>query len=102
MKRNDLLPEINATLRDANGTVVDLTGASLEFHMFTTAGASKVNTTATIVSAAAGTVKYTWVGTDTDTAGEYNAEWEVTFASTKPQTFPNSGHTTVTIVADLA
>jgi hypothetical protein len=48
-----------------------------------------------------GKVSYTWVGTDTDTAGVYEAEWQATFAGSKPMTFPNDGHMVIRITDDL-
>jgi hypothetical protein len=103
IKRTDLLPELTAILKDADGNVVDLTGAtSAEFHM-TPVGSStpKVDATATIVDPPAGEVKYTWAGTDTDTAGDFYAEFEITFTG-KTETFPNDGHLLLRIVEQLA
>jgi hypothetical protein len=104
IKRNDLLPEIVATCLDADGAPVDLTGATgVEFHMKAAeAGSPKVDAAGTIVDAATGVVKYSWTGSDTDTAGTYSAEFEVMFTGSKQMTFPNFENITITITEDLS
>lgn len=104
IKRGDLLPIITATLQDATGAAVDLTGAaSVKFILRQVSGGTpKVSAAAVVVSAIAGQVSYTWAGTDTDTEGVYYAEWQVTWtAGSKPQTYPNDGHQVVKVVGDL-
>ena len=103
MKRNDTGPVITATLKDAAGAAVNLTTATqVKFKMRAVApGSLKVDGTATVTNAAGGQVSYAWQAADTDTAGDYYAEWEVTFASGLIETFPNAGYITITIVADL-
>ena len=102
MKRNDRLPSIVATLRDGTGAIVDLTGATVVFHMATTPGAApKVNAICTVSAPTTGVAQYDWLAADTDTAGDYVAEFQVTFASGKPATFPNGGNISITIVPDV-
>lgn len=86
---------------------MDLTGATVRFHMKETSGdvdgsPLKVDAAASIVSAAAGTVKYDWQAEDTDASGWFRAEWEVTFSDGTIRTFPNPGYTNVLITGDLA
>lgn len=103
IKQNDTSPAIQTQLLDGNGDPVNITGASVTFHMRTApAGATKIDASATIVTALTGTVNYTWTGTDTDTPGTYEAEFEVIYADSSVETFPNSGYITVTVVDDIA
>lgn len=102
MKQFDRLPSIQTTLSTA-GAPVDLTTAtSVTFIMKPiTGGAIKVNAAATIVSLTGGIVRYDWLATDTNTAGIFNAEWQVNWPSSKEQTFPTQGYHVVEIVPDL-
>lgn len=91
--RGDLLPTITIAATYSDGTIVDLTSAtSPKFIMRLSSAADgstpKINATATVVSGPAGTLRYTWAGTDTDTAGTYTAEFEVTLGG-KKLTVPN-------------
>jgi hypothetical protein len=101
LKRNDTKEPIEATLSDQAGPV-DLTGATVKFHMRSMSGTVKVGAPATVVDAPNGVVRYAWAAADVDEAGKFLAEWEVTFADEKVQTFPNDGYTAVVITEDIA
>jgi len=76
----------------------DLTGATVAFHMRSLGGANKTSAPALIVTATVTpTVEYSWLAADLDTAGEYEADFTVTYVSGKSETFPESGYVRVTI-----
>lgn len=100
VKRNDLAPSVSAVLY-ASGAVIDLTGATVKFIMKLRGGSEKVNAACVIVTPTAGAVRYDWAGTDTDTAGTYDAEFQVTFPTTKKLTCPNNKHLEVLVYPDV-
>ena len=102
LKQNDTWPPLNATLTDANGPI-DLTAATgVKLILAPTGGgATIVNAACTIVSAVAGTVRYTWTTGDTTTIGTFKGEFEITWTGGKIGTVPNEGYFTVEILDDL-
>ena len=102
IKQNDTSPSMLATLQDANGNAIDLTSASVRFHMRAVGGNQVVvDEAATLVTAASGIVRYDWSAADTDTIGSYQAEFEVTYADASIETFPNDGYIRVEIIDDI-
>ncbi len=102
LKQNDTLSILVRTLYNADGTVIDLTGAAVKFLMRKRGNASpKVNAAAVINDAPGGIVQYVWVAADTDVTGEYDAEWQVTFAGGTIITVPNDSHMRVTVMPEL-
>jgi hypothetical protein len=96
LKRNDTKDTISYTMTYADGTPVNLTGATVRFVM----GKGKTLITsaaATISSATAGKVEYTLKESDTLVAGNFNAEFEVTFSDSKVKTFPSDGYISLRI-----
>lgn len=94
MKQGDRLPSFTATLYQAVNdipTPIDLTGATVVFHlMLDGANTLKVNAAAVVVDAPSGTVRYDWAASDTNTAGSGLWEIEVTYtASGKQLTVPD-------------
>lgn len=99
---NDTSPSIAYQLKDGNGAVVVLTGASVKLHMQAPGSAVKVNAAATITDAALGKVSYTFVAANTDTPGDYLARWQVTFSGGAIESFPNGDILKVRVSDDLA
>ena len=103
IKQNDTSPSMLATLQDANGDAVNITGASIRLHMRAIgSNQTTVDAAATIVTAESGIVRYDWIAADTDTIGSYQAEFEVTYADASVETFPNDGYIRVEIIDDIA
>jgi hypothetical protein len=103
IKKNDTSPSMLATLQDANGAAINVTGASVRFHLRAIGSqVVKVDEAATIVTPLEGIVRYDWSASDTDTVGSYQAEFEVTYADASIETFPNDGYIRVEIISDIA
>lgn len=91
VRSGDTAPALVATLKADDGTVVNLTGATVTFSMRDQkTGAILVTGACTLTSATGGVVTYTWVTGNTDVAGVYNADFKVTFSGGAIETFPNS------------
>ena len=105
IKQNDTASFITRDLKDAFGSPVNVTGSSVVFSMrVKPAGTMKITRQAgVIVNAGIGRVRYEWAsdGSDTNTADEYEGEFQVTYANGKIQTFPNDGHIPIVITDDV-
>lgn len=108
IKRGDRLPTIVATLYDAAGAAVNLTSTTVVFlmtdvtaDMGSTPKVSAVATPDADQTTNRGRCEYAWATDDTDTAGRYRGEFEVTFSSGKKETFPNRGYLLIAVVEDL-
>lgn len=102
IKQNDTGAQLQFELTPSS---VDLTGASVVFNMRDRATkAVKVSRgTAVVVTATVTpTVKYPWQAADTDTAGDFEGEFEVTFVSGQIETYPNDGFIPIHITEDVA
>lgn len=104
IKKDDLRPNIEATLEDENNNAVDLSNASsVDFHMKKfDSSSTKVDSSATITDAANGKVEYEWSSGDTDTAGDYIAEFEVMWSDSDPETYPNFENLHVRVFDEVA
>jgi len=95
LKVGDTRPILKCRLEDANGPV-DLTGATVRFHM------RPEQDTITLVDAAAviaadqtankGIVTYTWASGDLSRDGVASGEFQVTFGDGGRATFPDVGN----------
>ena len=102
MKRNDTRPGLLATLSLAASDVI----SSVKFFMATPQGTLKVNGTAASIvtqpsATSGGQVQYSWAVGDSDTAGQYRGEFEVTLSSGRKETFPNDSYIPINIIPDL-
>ncbi|UBF22589.1 phage BppU N-terminal domain [Halorubrum tailed virus 25] len=105
IKQNDTSPAIVSYLQTPDGEPEDLTGANVLFKMVKATNRELViDSTAEIVDAANGQVRYKWSSEDLSEPGNYLAEWEVTWASgtEKEQisTFPNYEFISIYVFAD--
>lgn len=103
IKQNDTSPALQATLKDASGTAIDLSGSTVRFHMRQVGATSaKVDAAATVSDADGGVIYYQWSASDTDTIGSFEAEFEVTFSGGEIESFPNNRFIQVEITDDIA
>lgn len=106
MKKGDRLPEYTAQLFQGVGlerAAIDLTGTTVRIHLRDReVGDTKVDAAAAIVTAAEGRVKYAWGATDTDRAGNYDVEWEITYPDTRTLTVPSKDFDLIVINGDIA
>lgn len=104
IKRGATGPSLLVQLFGAGDVPVNLTGATIVMRMKPRDGGPLVidNAPATIFGDPLdGWVDYQWQPGDTDTVGEFDVEWDVTFAGGAKQTFPIDGYTEVDIDANL-
>jgi hypothetical protein len=102
IKTNDTSPKLSVTLTDALGTPIGLAGCAARFHMKAFGASSlKIDAVADIEDVVNGIVEYSWQAGDTDTAGTYYGEIEVTYGDATVETFPNNGYFTIIIKEDL-
>ncbi len=102
VKQGDSAITFSDSLTYSDGSVVNLTGASVSFVMRAITSASVAfNTSASITSASIGTVAYRPTASDTATAGTYAANWKVSFSGGLVETFPTIGYLTVEIEENL-
>ena len=99
IKRGDNAKSIRYALIPAS---VVLTGAQVRFQMRTREGALLIDQPATIVTpTGTPTVQYDWQTNDTANAGEFEAEFKVTYANSKVETFPDNGFIHIVIGEDV-
>lgn len=106
IKQNDTREAIQIICEKGDGTAEDLSvggTATVKFIMASAAGAAtKVDAAGSIVgSAANGVVQYQWASGNTDTAGTFLAEFQVTFGDGRIFTYPNTAYITIHIFPEL-
>ena len=99
IKQNDTGPVLQYTLLP----LTDITGATVAFSMKDASDVVKIDKAAcSIVNATLGIVSYAWAAADTDTAGNFEAEFQVTKSDTTIETFPNAENLSVVITDDIS
>lgn len=103
VKQHDVGGVVRATLYNADGTPLDLTGATVSFIVASKprGGSQLLKNAATVASAVDGTVTYTWQAGDTDIAGTFFAEWEVVYGTGEIASIPTEDYNRVIIAPDL-
>lgn len=101
VKQNDTKPDLQVTVNDDNGDAIDVSGATIAFHMNDSINTSKVDSAGSIVTAASGIIKYVWQTGDLDTVGIYNAEFQITFSDSSILTTPSNGYLIIVVGAEL-
>lgn len=92
IKQGDTRPSLRTTLRDANGNAINGSAATVRFHMRKQRSATAViDAPATWVDQANGVVEYAWQTGDTDVAGIFDYDFQVTFSDDTIESFPNAG-----------
>jgi len=99
--RNDRLPSIACVFGGGSGRTL-AAGTTVKFIMaLKSTGVVKVSAAAVIEDATARRVRYDWTALNTDTAGDYVAEFEVTYTDGLVETFPQGRKLSVKVLADL-
>ena len=102
IKKGDTSPSIVATLTDVDGTAINITDATVQFHMRNMSNNELiVDAAATITNATSGIVTYDWLTADTASAGVFSGEFEVTYSDASIETFPNDEDIIVSIEGEL-
>lgn len=105
IKQNDTLPAIRSIVQDGDGFAINLTDATVRFHMRNLeTNELVVDEVAEIVVETGGIVQYSWADGDTETVGWFKAEWQVTYGSdfVGVETFPSEGYLWVKIEGEVA
>lgn len=104
IKTGDTLPVIRAILRQGDGSVIDLADAAeVRFHMRRRGSTTLlIDKACDIPNPAGGIVQYAWQVGDFEDAGQYEAEFEITYTSGDVATVPNNKHLSIVITAEIA
>lgn len=101
IKQNDQGGVIRSTLADENGVVNLGTATQVLLRMTQRVSGTTKTLTAAVADAAGGIVSYTWQASDLAEAGTYDAEFEVTFAGGKIDTFPSMEYNEIEVTPEL-
>ena len=102
VKQGDTLPLFRTTLKDAAGVGVNVTGSTVKLTLTNveTKAVKITEAAVALIDASNGVVEYTWVTNDTDTAGTFSAEFEVTTGGGAIHTFPNARQNQLLVIME--
>src|SRR5688572_17713744 len=98
----DELPVISATLTDPDGAAVNLTGCTITLKAKHRETGTAYSFACTIISAAAGTVKYTWVSGNLTLVGMYDLRFDVVTSGGTSFSCPNYRYLTMQVQGNLS
>lgn len=105
IKQHDLLPHLQIQLLSGTDPVDLLNATSVTFLMSNRKTGLKISSPMVIADQSdpdqLGIVTYRWQLGDTDIAGDYNAEIQVNWPASSPQTFPAHSYMTISVEKDL-
>jgi len=98
MKQLNTIPKINRTLEYSNGSPVDLTGATVYFHMGVLSDSSPYRSGLCVVTGlTTGKCSYNWNTLDTAVPGAYWGEFEVNWGNGSIMTIPSDNNLKIKI-----
>jgi len=98
IKEDDTVPILQATLKNPDGSNVDLNGSEVDIRVTEARGGSNiVNDSVLVYNPSDGAIRYDFSNTDTSNCGRYRVEFEVTYGGGSVETYPNKGYHTLMI-----
>jgi len=103
IKQGDTVPSLRVSLLNGTDNAISLDGANVRFHMRAIGSLSiLIDSSVSVIDAGSGVIQYDWAAGDTSSIGSYQAEFQVTYADGKIETFPNSDYINVEIIDDIS
>lgn len=98
IKEDDTAPTLQATLKNPDGSAVDLSASSVDIRVAgARGGPNVVNEDVTVAEPSEGVIQYTFSDDDLDDSGRYRVEFEVTYGTGNVETYPNKGYHTLLV-----
>lgn len=104
IKRHDRRPYLQFQLFEADGVTPLDTTAAIEINFVCRAKGSpdmKFKSPVSMLDALSGRGEYQWAATDTDTAGDFEYEFEIAWPNAEPQTIPADSYLSLVVVEDI-
>ena len=103
LKQGDTEPALEGQLLDAQGSAVNLSGATARcLARDAITREVVIDGACTIQDPATGVIRYEWSAADTERAGVFQLEIEVTYGDGGRESFPNRGHMRLRITSEVA